>query len=211
MGKIYHDVTLELTPNVVVYPGDPKPEFRELKSVGLGDAYNLTSLTLTTHTGTHIDPPKHLIDDGLSVDKIDFSRLLGAAQVMEILGRDAINEEDLRKASVRPDLILLLKTDNSDRMARPFFDASFTYVTPNAARYLVDRRIKAFGFDYFSVDREDSAAPEAHNLFLGNGIPIIEGLDLRGIRPGFYEMAALPLRIKNGNGSPVRVVLIEEG
>jgi arylformamidase len=210
MAKTYYDLTLDLTPDVIIYPGEPHPEFRELKSMQSGDPYNLTSITLTTHTGTHIDAPKHLIDNGITVDQLEFDRLLGPAQVIEILGADSITEVDLRNKEVRLNEIVLLKTDNSGRVAGSSFDPAFTYLTAGAAQYLVDCRIKTLGFDYFSVEKYPVTEPEVHNLLLGNGIPIIEGLNLHDVPPGQYQIAALPLKIRNGNGSPMRVVLIGE-
>ena len=161
-------------------------------------------------TGTHIDVPKHFNDDGLTIDKLSFDYLIGPARVIELRGRNSITEIDLKKATIEPNEIILLKTDNSELLKKKSFDTNFTYITPDAARYLVKRQIKTIGIDYFSVERIDSPEPEVYRLFLDNFIPIIEGIDLNSISPGTYQMIALPLKIKDGNGCPSRVVLVEE-
>ena len=87
MTTIYHDLTLPLSPQMIVVPADRPPEFEESKSISRGDPYNLTTITFGTHTGTHIDVPKHFYDDGLTIDRLDLDHLLGSARVIEIKGR----------------------------------------------------------------------------------------------------------------------------
>jgi arylformamidase len=210
MARIFHDVTLELSPQIIGLPGDQAPRFEELKSIFHGDPYNLTAITLGSHTGTHIDVPKHFYDDGLTVERLDLNHLLGAARVIEIRGRKAIDRVDLQNHALRQGEIVLVKTDNSDLITRDSFDPTFTYLTPDAARYLVESCIKTLGFDYLSVEGLDNPVPEVHYLLLSNNIVIIEGLDLSRVDPGDYQIVALPLKIKGGNGSPTRVVLIQE-
>jgi arylformamidase len=206
MTTIYHDLTLPLAPQMIVLPADRPPEFEESKSISRGDPYNLTTIT----TGTHIDVPKHFYDDGLTVDLLDLDHLLGPVRVIEIRGRRIIDKADLEKHAIQPKEIILLKTDNSSLITGDKFDPGFTYLAPDAARYLADVGIRTLGFDYLSVEDLNSAVPEVHYLLLSNGVIIIEGLDLSVVGPGEFRMVALPLKIKDGNGSPTRVILIEE-
>jgi arylformamidase len=210
MTRLYHDLTLELSPDVITPPGDRPPRFEESKSISRGDPYNLTTITLGTHTGTHIDVPRHFYNNGMTIDQVDFDCLIGRARVIEITGRRAIDRPDLEKETIQPREIILLKTDNSSLIIKDSFDPAFTYLTPDAARYLVEAGIKTLGFDYFSVEALDNPLPEVHYQLLGNKIIIIEGLDLSQVKPGEYAMAALPLKVRDGNGSPARVVLIED-
>ena len=154
--------------------------------------------------------PKHFYDDGLTIDRLDLHHLLGSARVIEIRGRRIIDRIDLEKHAIQPKEIILLKTDNSSLITGDRFDPGFTYLTPDAARYLVEVGILTLGFDYFSVEDLNSAVPEVHYLLLSNNIIIIEGLDLSMVGPGEFRMVALPLKVKDGNGSPTRVILIEE-
>jgi arylformamidase len=210
MSKIFHDVTLELSPEAIILPGDRPPEFRELKSIERGDILNLTNLNFGTHTGTHIDVPKHMYEDGLTVDRLEFDHLLGPARVIEIRDRRAIERADLERHGLEGESIILLKTDNCRLIKKDKFDLDFTCLTLDAAQYLAQAGIKTLGFDYFSIERLDNPKPEVHYALLSRNVVIIEGLDLTRVEPGRYEMVALPLKIKNGNGGPTRVVLIEE-
>ena len=209
MARIYHDVTLELSPTMLVPPLAGSPEFQEVKRISSGDPFNATVVSLNTHTGTHIDPPKHFYDDGLTIDRLDLDCLLGPARVIEIRDRISIEKAELQKHTIRRNEIILLKTDNSRLIKMDSFHPDFTFLTLDAAQYLVDVGIRTLGFDYFSVERLDGP-PDVHHLLLGKKIVIIEGLNLSEVDPGEYQMVALPLKIKNGNGSPARVVLIKE-
>jgi arylformamidase len=95
-------------------------------------------------------------------------------------------------------------------MTKGEFDTDFTHITPEAARYLAEIGIRTLGFDYLSVEKYGVEVPETHYALLGAGIVIIEGLVMGEVPPGEYEMIALPLNIKGGNGSPIRVVLVED-
>ena len=210
MATIYHDLTLPLSPRMLVLPGDPLPEFEELKSISRGDPYNLTSMTLTTHAGTHVDVPKHFYDDGLTIDRLDLQHLVGGARVIEVKGCRPITRADLEKHGIRPKEIILLKTDNSGLVTEERFDPGFTYLALDAAQYLAEVAIRTVGFDYLSVEDVENPILAVHRLLLGSNIVIIEGLDLSRVRPGEFQMIALPLKIREGNGSPARVILIEE-
>jgi arylformamidase len=209
IARIYHDVTLELSPSILVIPEVGSPEFREVKRISSGDLFNATVMTLNTHTGTHIDAPKHFYDDGLTIERLDLDCLLGPARVIEIRDRASIAKAELQKHKIGRNEIILLKTDNSRLITMGSFHPDFTFLTLEAAQYLADIGIRTLGFDYFSVERLDGS-PVVHYLLLGSKIVIIEGLNLSEVDPGEYQMVALPLKIKNGNGSPTRVVLIRE-
>ena len=135
---------------------------------------------------------------------------MGAARVIEIRGRKAITRADLEPHAIRPKEIILLKTDNSSLITKDGFDPGFTFLAPDAALYLAEVSIRTLGFDYLSVEDVESDALDVHRTLLGRNIVIIEGLDLSLVGPGEFRMIALPLKIKNGNGSPARVILIEE-
>jgi arylformamidase len=210
MTTIYHDLTLTISPRMIVLPGDPRPEFEETKSISRGDSYNLTSMSLTTHTGTHIDVPKHFYDNGLTIDRLDLRYLVGTARVIEIRGRRPITRADLEKHAILPREIILLKTDNSNLITKDGFDPTFTFLDPDAALYLAEVGIRTLGFDYLSIEDAENQALDVHRTLLGRDIVTIEGLDMSLVGPGEYRMIALPLKIRNGNGSPTRVILIEE-
>lgn len=207
MSRVYYDVTLELGPGVPVYPGDPGPCISDVASISKGDACNVSLLSFGSHTGTHIDAPKHFYDDSCGIDRMPLDCFLGKARVVELSGRPAITAADLSPLMIEKGDILLLKTDNSGIIHDAVFHTDFTYLTEDAAELLVNAGIRTLGFDYLSVDRFGSGDLSVHYALLDAGIAIIEVLDLSDVPPGSYEISALPLKIRDGNGSPARVIL----
>lgn len=207
---IYHDITLELSGDIAVYPGDPRCSITKLCEIGKGDAVNMSGISLTSHTGTHMDAPAHFIEGGLTVDRIPASTFIGKAKVFEIVSKDAIKACDICRLDMQKGDVILFKTGNSSFVRDEMFHREYTYIAPDAAEIIAQKGVKMVGIDYMSVDRYDSTDFEAHKTFLGNGIIIIENIDLNGIKPGEYGILALPLKVKGGDGSPARVILTEE-
>jgi arylformamidase len=210
MNRKYYEVSLPLSSDIAVYPGDPRIEIKEACSIAQGSVCNVSLLTFGSHTGTHIDAPKHFYDEGLTVDQLPLEHFLGRAKVFEIKDTMEITVEDLKPLPMLRGDRILLKTRNSALMTKGEFDTDFTHITPEAARYLAEIGIRTLGFDYLSVEKYGVEVPETHYALLGAGIVIIEGLVMGEVPPGEYEMIALPLNIKGGNGSPIRVVLVED-
>jgi arylformamidase len=203
--KIY-DVTVPLSKELVVYPGDPHVKINRRTKVNQDDAkYNLSRYSFSSHAGTHVDPPFHLIEGGITVDKLPLELLMGRARVVEVTA-PAIDETVLEEFDFTVDARVLFKTRNSYLWSQKTFNKDYVYVTPGAAHKLVTDGIKVVGIDYLSVDKFD-AEPETHMVLLGAGTIIIEGLDLREVEPGDYELICLPLKVKDGDGAPARVVL----
>lgn len=210
MGKNYYDITMDFSAGMMVYPGDPPVEIIEKSSIKEGGLYNLSVITFGSHTGTHIDAPRHFYADGLTVDRLPLECFIGKAKVLEIKGKDAVTAADLMDFDINKGDIVLLKTRNSTAKQTGVFDTGFAYLTLDAAEYLCRREIRTLGFDYLSVEKYQSDVPEVHYLLLKHNIVILEGLLLRDVVQGEYDMVALPIKITNGNGSPVRAVLIED-
>ena len=204
---MFYDITMPLTPQIVVYPGDPPFRIDELMRISDGDICNLSFLSMASHTGTHIDVPRHFFEEGLTVDQIPPDYFIGKARVCEILAQSMITVTDLQERLIQKGEIILLKTQNSHLITSSEFQTHYTYLTTDAIQYLADRQIKVLGFDYLSVDSYQNNNYQGHKILLSNNIFIIEGLNLSAIKPGEYEMIGLPLNIKNGNGSPIRVLL----
>jgi arylformamidase len=203
--KIY-DVTVPLSKELVVYPGDPHVKINRRTKVNEEDAkYNLSRYSFGSHSGTHVDAPYHLIEGGGTVDKLPLELLIGRARVVEVTA-PCIDETVLEEFDFTVDARVLFKTRNSYLWSQKSFVKDYVYITPGAARSLVNDGIKVVGIDYLSVEKFD-AEPETHMALLKAGTVIIEGLDLRDVEPGDYELICLPLKIKDGDGSPARVVL----
>jgi arylformamidase len=201
-----HDVTVPLSKDLVVYPGDPHVKINRRTKVNDHDEkYNLSRYSFSSHAGTHVDPPFHLIEDGLTVDKLPLELLMGRARVVEVTA-PVIDETVLEEFDFTANSRVLFKTRNSYLWSQKTFNKDYVYITPGAARSLVNNGIKVVGIDYLSVDKFE-AEPETHRTLLSAGAIIIEGLDLREVEPGDYEMICLPLKVKDGDGAPARVVL----
>jgi arylformamidase len=201
-----HDVTVPLAPGMLAYPGDSPFQIEPVHRLG-SDAFNLSRLVLTTHSGTHVDAPAHFVAGGVTVDNLPLEILLGKARVVELLARERVERPDLEALDLRDDLRVLLKTRMSGQMLKASYQEDHLYLSEDAAHYLAQAGIKLVGFDYLSIDRFGSADFPAHHALLEAGVVVVEGLDLSEVEPGEYDMACLPLRVDGGDAAPARVVL----
>jgi arylformamidase len=201
-----HDITMPLSAELPVYPGDCPVAIAPWISIANGDFANVSRVTLCSHSGTHLDPPRHFNDAGKSVDEIPLERLIGKALVVEISGVSLIGREELVRLRVKGAERLLLKTDNSQLWQEHDFNRDFAALTVDGARYLIEAGIKLIGIDYLSIESVDGDG-EVHRLLLDNGVLILEGVNLADVAPGEYELICLPLKIKGGDGAPVRALL----
>ena len=201
------DVSVLLAAGIPAYPGNPDFELQPIKRISEGGSSNVSRLILGTHTGTHVDAPKHFIDDAAGVEALPLDLLIGRARVVEITRRGGIGAEELAEAGLREDIRVLLKTSNSRLWNSTAFHEDYTHVTEAGAKYLVEQGVKVIGIDYLSIEQFKKAGAPAHKALLSNGVIIIEGLNLSDAEPGMYEMYCLPLRVTGGDGAPARVVL----
>ena len=202
------DVSVRNRPGMHIYPGDPSLETTQVRAIARGDVANLTHLALGSHTGTHVDAPAHFIDGGATLEQIPLDRMVGEATVLDLRGRAAIDAASLRAQGIHAGDIVLFKTDNSVLWERPGFQEGFTYLTADAAEYLVERRVKTIGIDYLSIERFGSQSFPVHRILLGNGVLVIEGLALGAIGAGSYLLSCLPLNLEGVDGAPARAVLM---
>jgi arylformamidase len=201
------DVSVPLAAGTPTYPGNPDFELQPIKRIAEGGSSNVSRLILGTHTGTHVDAPRHFFDDGATVDTLPLNLLLGRTRVVEITRRGGIGAEDLAQVGLREDIRVLLKTSNSALWNGEGFHTDYTHLTEEGARYLVDQGVKVIGIDYLSVEQFKKAGAPAHRVLLAEGVVIIEGLNLAEADPGMYEMYCLPLRVAGADGAPARVIL----
>jgi arylformamidase len=204
------DVSLPIRPRMIEWPGEAVVDIQPLARTPLDDA-NVTRLTLSTHTGTHVDPPRHFVHGGPTMDDVPLDRWVGPCFVADLRAAGAdIEPADLEAAGIpRGTTRLILRTTNSELWgsAPHTLVESFISLTPDAARWVVARGIRLVGIDYMSVGPFDARGVDTHNVLLGNDVICIEGLDLRAIEPGHYELLCFPLKIEHGDGAPARVAL----
>lgn len=202
------DVSVLLSPGLATYPGNPPFELTPVKRVAEGASSNVSRLTMGTHTGTHVDAPRHFFDDRPGTESLALELLIGRARVIDLPHRGGITEAHLADAGLREDLRVLLRTPNSALWnASDGFHSDYTYLTEGGARFLVEQGVKVVGVDYLSVEQFKKPGAPAHHALLAAGVVIIEGLNLSDADPGPYELYCLPLKIKDGDGAPARVVL----
>jgi arylformamidase len=207
-GKRLIDVSVLLRPGLPTYPGNQPFEFEAVKRIANGDSANVSKVLMGTHSGTHVDAPRHFFDDGPGVDALPLDLLMGRTRVIDVPVRGGITEQHLASAGLREDLRVLLRTPNSALWnTDDGFHEDYTYIAENGARYLVEQGVKVVGVDYLSVEQFRKPGAPAHHALLGGGVVIIEGLDLSEAEAGAYEMYCLPLRIEGSDGAPARVVL----
>lgn len=210
--RIY-DVSVPISAQTPTYPGDPHIEIEQWAALSRGDAANVSMLHFGAHTGTHVDAPAHFIEGAGRVDALPLDVLVGRASVIEIADDvRAINIGHITSQVARGATRVLFKTRNSGfwaNAATEGFRTDFTYLEPDAARALVLAGVRLVGVDYLSVEQFRPERFETHTILLSSGVVIVEGLDLRAVRMGDYELICLPLRIAggSGDGAPARAIL----
>lgn len=201
------DVSVPVRDGMVHWPGDPPVEIGLRLSIAAGDAANLTKLSVSAHTGTHMDAPRHFIDDGAGIDSMPLEATVGPARLIEIEDPAVVTADELERHGLDGVERLLLRTRNSARRWwEEDFDGGFVHIEPEAAKLIADAGVLAVGVDYLSVGGMKSGA-ETHRVLLGAGVWIIEGLDLTGVGAGDYELVCLPVRLVGADGAPARALL----
>ena len=207
--KLY-DVTVAISAGVPIYEGDPLVKIESVRQIAAGDSANVSNLCLGAHTGTHVDAPNHFIDGTRRVEDLDIEKLIGRCRVVEV---------DLDVLAIEPEHLpnlngierVLFKTRNSAFWHEPEkgFRTDFTFITPAAAEVLANADVKLVGIDYLSVETFGSDDFATHRILLRKEVVILEGLDLREVPPGDYEIFCLPLKYigATGDGAPARTIL----
>ncbi len=202
------DISLLLHNGMVHWPTDTPVDIERVFDVARGDSHSLSRIVMGSHAGTHIDAPAHFLKEGASIDQMPLDITVGPARVLEIKDNCSIRPEELLPQRVRAGERILFKTLNSkDVWHTDSFIEDYVFLTPEAARFLVERKVKMVGTDYLSIGAFKGDGGEVHQILLGAGVWIVEGLDLSQVRPGRYELVCLPLRLGKADGAPARAVL----
>jgi arylformamidase len=208
-----YDISVPLRAGGVVYPGNPAISITAQQAIAQGAGANVSRLDFGSHTGTHVDAPKHFFDDGAGVDELQLDVLMGPARLIAFAEAvTSIGESELGPHDLDGVTRLLMRTRNSDWLASGSsdFHQDYTYLAPDGAEYLVGLGIKLVGVDYLSVEQFRSGHHKTHRTLLSAGVVIVEGLVLGAPPPGDYELRCLPLRLAGLDGAPARAVLVGE-
>jgi arylformamidase len=207
-----HDISLTISPDMPVWPGDPKVVLKRVSKISEGANANVSRLELSVHTGTHLDAPNHFLDqDRTTVEQLPLKILTGRAYVLHLPDEvDLITRITLENAGVPPRTRrLLIRTRNSNEWARQekLFNNRFVGIDASGAEYLAERGVRLVGIDYLSVAPFQNSRP-THEILLGSGIVVVEGLDLSQVSQGRYTLFCLPLKLLGAEGSPARAILV---
>ena len=194
--KIY-DISQEVF-SCQVYPNDPVPEKKVLKSMKDGEVYNLTAFSMCAHNGTHIDAPFHFVKDGKTVDKICLEAFVGMAYVAEHRGivTDVHAAQMIQKA----------KSQNPEAAKRILIKGDVE-VSLEAAKVFASSNILLLGNESQTVG-PPNAPMAVHLALLGADVTLLEGIRLSEVPEGVYLLSAAPLNLSGADGSPCRAVLI---
>ena len=208
LGQGWRDVSVPLHSGMVHWPDNPPVSIERMLDISKGDNANVSSLSMGSHTGTHMDAPVHFLNDGTSLDRMELEATVGSARVIEIDDQEAILAEAIENEDIQPGDRILFRTRNSlsDWWLQPF-KTDFVYLSHEAAELLARRRVRTVGVDYLSVGGYKRDGAQTHRALLEAGIWIIEGLRLNQIEPGDYELICLPLLITGADGAPSRALL----
>ncbi len=210
--KIF-DISLPLSPNLSVWPGDPPIVLEQVASMDAGDDCNLTRLTASVHSGTHVDAPHHFLNDGRTVEQLPLEVLTGRCYVVQLPdGVDMITADALERMSLPTGITrLLFGTRNSRWWMRgeTVFQEDFVAISADGARWLAEHRLQLIGIDYLSVAPFNDSIP-THQVLLQAGIILLEGLNLSAVPRGFYDLYCLPLNLLGAEGAPARAILISD-
>jgi arylformamidase len=205
------DATASLaTGRTPVYEGDAPMIFTFLKSMAKGDGLTLSKYDLGAHSGTHVDAPMHFIANGAPIDQVPLSAFIGPAVVIQI--PDSVQEIDaaeLNRHDWKGAERILFRTRASMRawMDSSEFHRDFAYITGDAAQLMADAGVKLVAVDYISAEKFAAPEPLAHRALLAKGIPIVEGLYLRDVQAGAYDLVVLPIKVAGHEGAPARAIL----
>ncbi|MGB7875919.1 MAG: cyclase family protein [Anaerolineales bacterium] len=209
--KIF-DISLTLSPNLPVWPGDDPFELEQVDSMDKGADANVSRLSTGVHIGTHVDAPHHFLNDAHTVESLPLDVLTGPCYVTQLPdGVEALTAETLEGISLPAEpRRILFGTSNSHLWSRgeTKFQEDFVAVTEDGAEWLVEYGIQLVGVDYLSVAPYSDPIP-THRTLLKAGVVVVEGLDLSAVPRGFYELYCLPLKLLDAEGAPARAILIQ--
>lgn len=207
------DISIPLSPDMLRWEGDPPMLIRQVLKITEGADYNLSQVKMSVHQGTHLDAPRHFLDEGALIEDFPLELLVGDAQVVQIPREiESITAEVLRGSGLQPGMQrILLKTRNSEfwKNCPHEFQQDFVSLSLDGAGYLVEQGVRLVGIDYLSISPGDNFRP-VHARLMENNIAIVETLDLSETEAGIYQLICLPLKLVGVEGAPVRAILLRD-
>ena len=214
MNKLFdkvYDISVILGEESIDFPDDT-PFSREFAlTIEESGICNVSKLTMSAHAGTHLDTPLHFIPNAKKLEDYNPEDFILPAQVVHIEDRESIKPSHLRGLDIGPGDAILFKTDNcvSGKLTSGIFSEDFVYLSSEAADVCLEKKLGLVGIDYVTIGKFGEELVDVHQKLLGDGILILEGINLKDVQPGSYTLICLPLKIKDSEGSPVRAVLVQ--
>lgn len=199
------DISLPISNETLVHPSEdfltiePNREFEK-------DGVRTSKITSGSHTGTHIDAPRHFLEKGKGIDEINLEKCMGPCQVIEIPEEVEIIEKSHVAGKINSPRVLF-KTKNSSLLSKPY-TKEFTSLSVSGAEYLIEKKVVLVGIDYVGIEASGSPGHPVHTKLLEKEVVIVEGLNLSNVTEGNYELRILPLRLENLDAAPARAILI---
>jgi len=204
-----YDISVPIRPGMVVWADEMPVEVEPISTIA-DDGAAVSRLSLGTHTGTHVDPPRHFIEGGASVHEMPLEAMIGPCVVRRFDEDFEITAAQLEQANIPEGTSrLLLATPSSAFWDLSTFHTDYTGLSLDGAEWCVRRGIRLVGIDYLSIEQVNSPTTwGTHTTLLGAGVVVLEGLDLRGVPEGEYNLVCLPILLQDGDGAPARAVLL---
>jgi len=202
------DISVPINNKTVVYPNNPAVVIETVPKTASSSS-QLSKISFGSHTATHIDAPSHTIEYGDPIEYYSLENFIGECQVFDfsyLNPGELIKISDFEKFEIKAGARILVKTSNSNRGYEEFYE-DFVVLSGDCADWLADKNIYLFGIDYLSIKKRGSADNRAHNSLLAKNIPILEGINLKDVTGGTYEIFCPPLKLTGVDGAPTRAIL----
>jgi arylformamidase len=190
-----------------VFPGDAHYEQRWAARLGPGCPVNVSTLTLSPHTGAHADAPLHYDPDGMAVGALDLDAYLGPCRVIHAIGCSGLIEWRHLERRIDASLPARVLVRTYEQMPVDRWDAGLSAYAPATIERLADLGVRLVGIDTASIDPAESKTLDAHQVIRRRKLRVLENLVLDQVPEGDYELIALPLKLTTADASPVRAVL----
>ncbi len=201
------DISPPLHSGSPVFPGDARFEQRWAATIEPGCPVNVSTLTLSPHTGAHADAPLHYDPEGLAVGALDLQPYLGPCRVIHAIGVSPLVQWQHIEHAINAGLPPRVLLRSYARMPVDRWDAALAAYAPETIERLADLGVQLVGIDTASIDPADSKTLESHQVIRRRGLRVLENLVLDDVPEGDYELIALPLKLTSADASPVRAIL----
>ena len=210
---IIHDISIDVEEDMLYWWEGKKPEMRSVFRMADGAPSEVTRWLIGSHTGTHIDAPRHFIEGGDTVEKLPLDIFIGPARVVDATTEndEQITAKTVENANLQGATRVLFKTSNSTKLlTKKDYDPNFVGITDDGAQALVDAGVKFVAIDYVTIEAKNQCDEwPTHHILCGAGVVILENANLINISDGTYFLCCLPVKLKGSEGAPSRTVLIE--